>query len=264
MSPARTDRAQLARAYADGAKFEARRSLYAHLRPPRDFGEWALGHLDLAPGATVLDVGCGPGHYLAALVARDPAGAVVGIDLSTGMLREARERSGVRAVAGASAAALPFTDDAFDAVLAMHMLYHVPDVAGAIAELRRVLRPGGVLLASTLSRSHLLELRALMDEAAGARLPRASDRFDLEDGGDELLTGFDEVAVDVQAGTIVVDDPAPVVAFVESARDLHEPELPAGVTWDAVVAHTESAVARGIDGQGTFELTARAGVFVCR
>jgi len=263
VTPARTDRVQLARAYADGTKFEARRRLYAHLRPPRDFGGWALGHLDLAPAARVLDVGCGPGHYLAALAAREPTAGLVGVDLSTGMLHEARDRSKVRAVADASVAALPFAAGTFDAVLAMHMLYHAPDVAAALTELRRVLRPGGVLLASTLSVEHLRELRAL-DAPAGARLPRASDRFNLEGSGDLLRTVFDQVAVDVLAGTIVLDEPGPAAAFVESARDLHEPELPAGVTWDAVVAHTEAALAGEIARHGSVELTARTGVFVCR
>jgi SAM-dependent methyltransferase len=264
VNPARADRVQLGRAYADSAKFEARRNLYTYMRPPVDFGDWALAHLDVAPGDRVLDVGCGPGHYLAAVTAGEPAVDVVGVDLSTGMLRESRSRAGVQRLAVASVAALPFAAGTFDAVLAMHMLYHAPDVAAAIVELRRGLRPGGLLLASTLSVDHLFELRATMDAAAGERLPRASDRFNLEDGGEVLRMLFDEVTVDVQVGTIVVDDPAPVVAFVESARDLHEPELPVGTTWDAVVAHTESVVAAGIDRQGTFELTARAGVFVCR
>ena len=53
MTPARTDRAQLVHAYADGTKFEARRILYAHVRPRHDVGAWALGHLDLAPAARV-------------------------------------------------------------------------------------------------------------------------------------------------------------------------------------------------------------------
>ena len=57
--------------------------------------------------------------------------------------------------AGASVAALPFAAGTFDAVLAMHMLYHAPDVTAAVVELRRVLRPGGVVLASTLSGDHL-------------------------------------------------------------------------------------------------------------
>jgi hypothetical protein len=60
----------------------------------------------------------------------------------------------------------------------------------------------------------------------------------------------------------VLDDPAPVVAFVESARDLHEPELPSGTTWDAVVAHVESEVVDAIARRRTVELTARAGVSV--
>jgi len=71
------------------------------------------------------------------------------------MLAAARSRAGshVFLIAG-DAQWLPFADASFDCILAMHMLYHVPDRDLAIAEMRRVLRPGGVLLA--LTNSHVI------------------------------------------------------------------------------------------------------------
>ena len=57
---------------------------------------------------------------------------------------------------------LPFASNSFDVALAMHMLYHVPDRAQALAEMRRVVRPGGVVLALTNSEAHFLELDELL------------------------------------------------------------------------------------------------------
>lgn len=263
--PPGADRAHLARAYADGSKFEARRNLYAYLRPPRDFLGWALDHLELHARARVLDVGCGPGYYLSRLRARATDAPIVGVDLSEGMVRAASAATGERAVAVASVQSLPFATDGFDAVLAMHMLYHAPDIPGAVAELRRVLRPGGVLLTSTLSGEHLAELRSLMGAPSGAaRLPRTSDRFNLENGRDQLAGSFTDIAVDSVQGTIVLDDPEPAVAFVASARDLHADQLPNGRTWDDVVAHARAVLAAEIERTGTVRLRAHTGVFVCR
>src|SRR5436305_15089237 len=60
------------------------------------------------------------------------------------------------------AQAIPFEDRGFDAVIANHMLYHVPDRGLALAEVRRVLKPGGRLYTSTIGGSHLRELDELV------------------------------------------------------------------------------------------------------
>lgn len=104
--------------------------------------EALLGHLALAPSHRVLDVGGGTGRMAQFL---RPARSVVVADLSLGMLRFARQKPGVTPVA-ALAEALPFPTGAFDRVVMVDALHHLFDQRQAVAELWRVLRPGGRLV----------------------------------------------------------------------------------------------------------------------
>jgi arsenite methyltransferase len=103
--------------------------------------------LALRPGEGVVDIGAGPG-FLAAEMAAEGA-RVVAVDPSASMRELARSRSDIEVLDG-SAEALPLPDGALDAAVATQVLEYVPDVPGALAEIRRVLRPGGrVLLLDT-------------------------------------------------------------------------------------------------------------------
>ena len=89
----------------------------------------------------VLDLGCGDGQIsrlLAGMGAR-----VVGVDPTWNQIRVAHERGGGAAYARSGAAALPFADGSFDAVVACLVFEHIDDLDDAIAEVARVLRPGG-------------------------------------------------------------------------------------------------------------------------
>jgi ubiquinone/menaquinone biosynthesis C-methylase UbiE len=107
--------------------------------------------LNATPGRRILEVGCGLGDDAAALAKRvAPGGSVVAIDGSQAMIDAARERH--RDVAGlsfdvADAAHLPFDDASFDACRIDRVLQHIDDPARAIAEMVRVLRRGGVVVA---------------------------------------------------------------------------------------------------------------------
>jgi SAM-dependent methyltransferase len=101
----------------------------------------------------VADVGCGDGALTAARPA-DRRARVVGLDASVGLLRD-HPGPAVRA----DAARLPLRAGRLDAVVAVNMLYHLDDPVTAIAEARRVLAPGGVFLAATVSRDDSPELR---------------------------------------------------------------------------------------------------------
>jgi SAM-dependent methyltransferase len=95
-----------------------------------------------APGAHVLDIGCGPGHLLERLAHRGLV--VTGIDLDPAMAERAAARLGGRAeVRVADVAALPFPDGTFDLVVSTLSLHHWAAPPAGLAELARVLRPGG-------------------------------------------------------------------------------------------------------------------------
>ncbi|MEX2290138.1 MAG: methyltransferase domain-containing protein [Mycobacteriales bacterium] len=102
------------------------------------------------PGARVLDLGCGPGHLTAELAGDvGEQGHVLGLDRQPSMIEAARRRTGRGAgqarrnfVLG-SATALPLDDASCDGVVAVQVLEYVPDLEQAVAELCRVLRPGG-------------------------------------------------------------------------------------------------------------------------
>jgi len=111
-----------------------------------------LGGLGLMPGMKILDIGCGLGNdavELAELVL--PGGHVTGIDLSHVFIAEAIRRSAGRGLPmefeAGDVQALRFADESFDAVRAERVLMHVPDPFAALAEMRRVLRPGGRMAA---------------------------------------------------------------------------------------------------------------------
>ena len=111
----------------------------------------ALELLLLKPGMHVLDVGCGTGRDVRAMAERvAPDGIAVGVDSSRGMIAQAVARTHTDERAEfrvADALALPFGDDEFDAVRTERTLQHVPDPVLALAEMRRVAKPGACFVA---------------------------------------------------------------------------------------------------------------------
>jgi SAM-dependent methyltransferase len=98
-------------------------------------------------GQRVLDVGCGPGALTAELVRRLGAGHVEAVEPSETFVAAARERFPDVAVQRATAEALPFPDDGFDAALAQLVVHFMTDPVAGLREMARVTRPGGVLAA---------------------------------------------------------------------------------------------------------------------
>ena len=96
-------------------------------------------------GEVVLDPGCGTGWQAAGLARALPGARVIGVDLSAGMLAKARA-AGAGPLAQADAARLPLAAGSVDLVVTRGVLHHLPDVVAALAEWRRVLRPGGAVV----------------------------------------------------------------------------------------------------------------------
>lgn len=106
----------------------------------REWKRQALEGCGLPPGARVLDLACGTGDF--SKLAVEAGLRPVGADLTFGMLRES---DGLRHAVCGDAMRLPFADSSFDAVCVGYGVRNFPDLGKALGEVRRVLRPGGVL-----------------------------------------------------------------------------------------------------------------------
>ena len=193
--------------YATEDGLETRRSIYVDAEG-EDAREVAFAAIAAGRPRRVLEVGPGPGELSARIMA-ELAAEVVALDVSARMVELAREL-GVDARVG-DVQSLPFADDSFDTVVAAWMLYHVPDLDRGLAEIARVLVPGGRLVAVTNSELHLDEARAHAGVSMVGRLP-----FDRDKGEEILGRHFVEVErIDVD-GWVTFPDAEAIRRYVRS------------------------------------------------
>ena len=155
----------------------------------------------------VLEVGCGTGD-LAVRIAAEAGCELIAIDQSPEMVATARAK-GVDAREG-NVQQLPFDDASFDCAVAAWMLYHVADLDRGLAELARVLVPGGLLVAITNGDEHLAELY----QAVAADKPRSS--FSRENGEAILGRHFARISRVDMVARAVFPDRAAVAAYLET------------------------------------------------
>jgi SAM-dependent methyltransferase len=241
-------------AYADPSGLAARSSLYDFQQPYIDLKSEALALLAPLDGRVVGDVGCGDGRYIDALRA---AGArVVGIDLSVGMLAGV---SSPPALVAADSQALPLTDASLDAVMMMHMLYHVPDPAMAVAEASRVLRRAGKLLVATNGRRHLAEMNELwlpLLDRTGLRVALedsglVNPRVTADDAQSFVSLHFQDPSVHWLRSSVIVTDAAPVIRHAASTTAAQA----VGEQREELMGELSDAVTAQIRRHGRFTIT---------
>lgn len=220
------------RQYRDSSNLKTRGDLHARFGTnPYPWFRWVFDRLlAIAPvSGRILEVGAGPaGLWVGNLDRLPPGWNVTLTDLSEGMVTTARERlAQIGAPADrftievADIEQLPFADARFDVAIANHMLYHVPDRPAALAGLRRVLRPGGALLAATNGRENMRELDGLLapfTSHADDKEWRASFRraFTLENGAEQLAPFFADIAIERYEDSLRVTDVDALIAYVLS------------------------------------------------
>ena len=117
---------------------------------------WTVSLLDVQPADHVLEIGFGPGIAVEEVARRASRGLVAGIDFSRTMVAAAKRRNRANVRAGnvdlrcGDAAQLPFSDAAFDKAFSIHSIYFWRDPLAVIREIRRVLKPNGLLILTVL------------------------------------------------------------------------------------------------------------------
>ena len=230
------DPAHVRAQYLTEEHLETRRSVWHPTADGRDPATEALAAIVAENPLRVLEVGPGTGMFAVRLAAALPRAALTTIDQSERFVEMTRAR-GIDARVG-DAQDLPYADESFDAVAAMWMLYHVPDVDRAIAEVRRVLRPGGLFVAVTNGDGHVARLRVA---AGGEPVVTA---FSSQNGEEQLHRHFGVVErIDLVPQAIFLDSDA-ALAYLRSSEEPVEWRL------------EEFTEPRAYDGEAT--------IFLCR
>ena len=227
------------------------------------FGDWIVSHYEIAPGAKVLELGCGTGGMWQGRQALiDGFDELMLTDFSEGMLQDAqRNLQGMRGIQFrlADIQNLPFADDSYDFVIANMMLYHVPDRPKAIAEVRRVLKPGGTFVCATYGEDGIAPyLKRMMDGIVSMKSPNAN--FTLQNGAALLREQFEEVERRDYPDHFVVDDVDAVVCYLMSMTDMLITQ------GDAISIGLVKAVVQAcMDAEGgKLKIPKEYGTFVCR
>jgi SAM-dependent methyltransferase len=257
-------------AYADDRHIRSRMSIYAYAQTAANPG-WRTSDIPWDGTQIVADVGCGNGFDLRQIVPQGRCRHAIGLDLSAGMLRSLADlrQSGRLSVVQADAQHLPLPDQSVDVAMAMHMLYHVPDVPAAIRELRRITKPGGTVLASTNSPAHLAEMTTLLNAAvsrqlAGPARKQPADSFTTQTGTALLSREFSSVTLRTLDVPLVIPSAEPVITYLDSLREPTLALVGDPLDFDAVLQDIAADVEEVIQAEGSFRATTHMGVFICR
>lgn len=250
----------LRRQYRDSSNLSVRAGLHARFSTEEyPWFHWVFDHLDIPENGRVLELGCGTGLLWRENLGRIPHDwAVTLSDASHGMVQEV-EQSLLHTdlqftFEVVDAQSIPYEKHSFDVVIANHMLYHVPDLARAFSEIRRVLQPKGSLYATTVGLNHMAELRNVPRKLELGTLDSSEQtiaQFNLDNGAGELTQWFTEVEVERKNGTLVVTEAAPLVEYIMSYICLSDEE--------AVELH--AYFDKEIQCKNAFRITTESGIF---
>jgi SAM-dependent methyltransferase len=219
--------------YRDAVNLNARIILHSRFST-NQYGwfKWVFDHFEIGPKARILELGCGPGDLWLQNENRLPRGWRIALsDFSPGMVSQARDNIGWQAqrffLTVIDAQAIPFDGGGFDAVIANHVLFHVPDRKRAFAEIRRVLKTGGRFYATTIGENHQVEMTDLLrrfDPTVEDVFKSDERPFTLENGGKQLQAWFSEVALDRYPDSLRVSEVPPLVDYLLSSVHFQQAE----------------------------------------
>ncbi len=219
--------------YRDDGNLNARITLHARFSTnPYGWQRWVFDQIKAPESAHFLEVGCGPGGLWTANHQRIRAGWRITLtDLSPGMVRTVagalKTLDPTIVPVAADAQALPF-GGIFDIIIANHMLYHVPDRRRALKEMRRLLKPGGHLYATTVGQAHMHELWALVAPFIPdihQRASRVSQGFTLENGAAQLAKYFNHPTRYIYDDDLRVTEVEPLIGYLQSSVTLMDCDL---------------------------------------
>src|SRR5215211_1301660 len=222
--------------YKDSSNLDARVAIHDRFSTnPYGWFNWVFDTLMKLPArARILELGCGHGILWKSVADRIPVGWDITLsDLSSGMLDAAWRNLVVTGRAfqfkEIDAQSIPFEDETFDAVIANFMLYHVPNRPKTPQEIKRVLKPGGTLIAATVGDNHLKEMMDYLQQVhLGNIWESYANPFTLENGLKQLQSVFNNISLSRYEDGLNITEIEPIMAYIRSSMrstELSEDEL---------------------------------------
>lgn len=178
--------------------------------------------------AKILELGTGRGDLWKENIHRIPDSWDMTLtDLSAGMIADQKAYLGdlarVMNYEVVNAVDIPYADNSFDVVVANYMLYHVPDRAKAIAEIRRVLKPDGVLFASTNGENHMKQMHVLaqqVEEIGQVSKTWLAQTFSLQNGTAQLMQAFTDIRLLRFNNNLWIPEAQPIIDYIASMMSI--------------------------------------------
>ncbi|MFI9587788.1 class I SAM-dependent methyltransferase [Streptomyces sp. NPDC052236] len=248
---------------------------------PKSMLAHMLDNLALTGTEDLLDLGCGNGFILEDLRPHLAGGSITGLDIAPAVLAAAQQRlhgiaTPCRWIEGSADDLSMLGEDTFDRVMANYMIHYVPDLDRCFAEVRRVLRPGGIFQLTTDRTDSMLEMYQVhftAMEAMGAPqdLFKATPkgRLSLANGTPQLQGQFERVETVAWQDQLRFSDPGPFMRFYEvghnhcCASSEPDPRLDEDF-FRELRERVRTQVQQEIDRNGYFAVTKYTGSFLCR
>lgn len=255
--------------YRDATNLQARISLHNRFKTnPYDWFHFVFDHLNLPDDAAILELGCGLGNLWEKNLARIPPRWTITLsDFSPGMLSDARKNLAhtnrmfqYRII---DAQQIPLDDEHLDAIVANHMLYHIPNRQQALSEIHRVLKRRGFLFAATNGANHLSELHALYELLHPTMLHSINHTFSANeftlDNGLHQLTPWFHAEIFHYEDALVITETDPLIAYLLSMAPLDDL-----IISEENIAQLRSKIEKRLRNEGSIYITKSTGLFVCQ
>jgi ubiquinone/menaquinone biosynthesis C-methylase UbiE len=190
----------------------------------RPWHKWVFDIFSKYNPTNILEVGCGVGELWAENIDKvERYQSIVLSDFSEGMLGEAKKRLAEKTnfkFGVFDVASIPYGKSSFDAVIANHMMYHVPDIHKALGEIKRVLKPDGIFFISTVTTRHRNELTGLLVEATGGKYENVGDKFNEVNGREFLKKEFEIIEEQIYKDIITGFDEMELIGYIMSLQNI--------------------------------------------
>lgn len=225
---------------------------------------WIYEHCHISAGMKVLELGCGSGALWTENFSKiPPRTEIILSDISEGMLRDVRRTIGQEdnrfSFAVFDCHEIPYPENSFDLVIANHVLFYCADIPRVCGEVRRVLKPKGMLICSTYGPEHMKEISRLVQDFDSRIVLSAEnlyERFGLKNGLTYLSPFFSDIHCLKYEDAIELDRPEPLIEYILSCHGNQNQFL--------LDRYSEFSSFVEKKTKGGFHITKDAGIFICR